>query len=414
MKLPLEKYYRWFFVIGFLIFIIPTALHAYWLMPFPGSQDLEVMENAYLIEKLLLPLQISGILFMIGPVLKVFLKGSFFKRMIVGLAGVVCFIIFYYSSFEYSAEEMFKEPSDVEFSTSEENKVPLNNVILGLVQNGEVKAYPLNYVGYHHKIQDSIGGKPVLITYCTMCRSARMYDPVLNGKKQTFRLVGARHYNAIIEDQETKSWWYQATGEAAAGPLKGSRLKEIDFEQSTLAAWLDRYPNSLILQPDTLYSENYERLKNYDKVRKYAQDSLYNDTLPMKWNNWVVAIKQKNRSKVYNWEHVLKYNPVNDTIGNMSVVVALEKDSLSLHTWNREVNGKVVEFEFDSAGKGLRDINTKSLYTWQGKCIEGPDSGQQLKRVASYQEFWSSWETFNKNITAWKPKPETDRLKTGE
>ena len=97
-------------------------------------------------------------------------------------------------------------------------------------------------------VQDKVGDKPILVTYCTMCRSGRVFDPVINGKHEQFRLVGMSEYNALIEDQTSLTWWQQATGEAVAGDLKGSAMIEIKSEEMTLEAWVRKYPNTKILQ----------------------------------------------------------------------------------------------------------------------------------------------------------------------
>jgi hypothetical protein len=55
-----------------------------------------------------------------------------------------------------------------------------------------------------------------MVTYCTVCRTGRVYGPIINGKKETFRLVGMDHFNAMLEDATTKSWWQQATWDARA------------------------------------------------------------------------------------------------------------------------------------------------------------------------------------------------------
>ena len=88
--------------------------------------------------------------------------------------------------------------------------------------NGEAKAYPIQLIGYHHQVMDTVGNEPVIITYCTVCRTGRVYSSSLNGRHESFRLVGMDHFNAVFEDETTKTWWQQATGEAIAGPLKGS------------------------------------------------------------------------------------------------------------------------------------------------------------------------------------------------
>jgi hypothetical protein len=49
-----------------------------------------------------------------------------------------------------------------------------------------------------------------------------VFSPVVDGRSETFRLVGMDHFNAMFEDASTHSWWRQANGEAIAGPSKGS------------------------------------------------------------------------------------------------------------------------------------------------------------------------------------------------
>ena len=106
------------------------------------------------------------------------------------------------------------------------------------------------FLGYHHHIQDVVGGSPVLVTYCTVCRTGRVFEPVVNGKQETFRLVGMDHFNAMLEDATTKSWWRQATGEAVSGKLKGQKLPEVFSTQTLLATWLLLHPASKIMQAD--------------------------------------------------------------------------------------------------------------------------------------------------------------------
>ena len=101
--------------------------------------------------------------------------------------------------------------------------------------NGEAKAYPIQFLGYHHQVQDTVGGKPMMVTYCTVCRTGRVFEPVVNGKHEKFRLVGMDHFNAMFEDVTTKSWWRQVSGEAITGKLKGQQLPEVHSTQTSLA-----------------------------------------------------------------------------------------------------------------------------------------------------------------------------------
>jgi hypothetical protein len=119
-----------------------------------------------------------------------------------------------------------------------DNKVDRKKLVIGVVSNNEAKAYPIQIIGYHHQVRDTIGNTPIMVTYCTVCRTGRVFSPVVNGKPETFRLVGMDHFNAMFEDATTESWWQQATGVAVTGKLKGKALQEIPSTQSTLESWL--------------------------------------------------------------------------------------------------------------------------------------------------------------------------------
>lgn len=100
------------------------------------------------------------------------------------------------------------------------------DLVITVERKGDARAYPIELIGYHHQVLDTIDGEPVMVTYCTVCRTGRAFSPLVNGEPETFRLVGMDHYNAMFKDgTRTKSWWRQATGECIAGPLKGQLLR---------------------------------------------------------------------------------------------------------------------------------------------------------------------------------------------
>ena len=92
---------------------------------------------------------------------------------------------------------------------------------MGVLVNGEARAYPIQFLGYHHQVRDTIAGQPIIVTFCTVCRTGRVFSPFVDGAPETFRLAGMDHFNAMFEDATTGSWWRQATGEAIAGPRRG-------------------------------------------------------------------------------------------------------------------------------------------------------------------------------------------------
>ena len=241
---------------------------------------------------------------------------------------------------------------------------------------------------------------PVLVTYCTMCRTGRAFSPIIEGRHQEFRLVGARHYNAIIEDQTTKSWWYQESGEAAAGPLSGSRLQDIPYEQITLKSWIGRYPNTLILQPDMNFADDYAELTSYDRAMRVQKDSSGN--LPA-WQrkSWVIGVALSGEARAYDWNDLVRLRVINDRLGSSPLVVALEDDTVSYHVWSPAVGGRILDLVIDPTSHLLQDTSTGSLWDWQGECVQGDRKGTRLEKIQAHQEYWHSWQNFHKNTSRW-------------
>jgi hypothetical protein len=388
-----------FFWVGWFLLVVPGLVHAYLLMPFPGSQDLEVITLVYYLEKWVWPARIAGLLLLLPPLWRTIRSTNRREQWVRSGVLALSAGLFYFTDVAYKAERMFEEPQTVTFARPKESKVPDSLLVIGVVHEGVAKAYPVNYLGYHHKVQDQIGTLPVLVTYCTMCRTGRVFSPVVNGSPQTFRLVGARHYNAVIEDRATKTWWYQATGEGAVGPLKGHQLNEVPYEQGTLQSWLAKYPNSLILQPDPHYQDGYDVLKRYDRLQPLDKDStLQADTLIRK--SWVVGITVGKEARAYDWKKLVEAKVVHDQLGGLPIVVAVENDSLSFHAFVRKVNGKSLHFE--RTQHGLRDQETGSEWNWQGVCVKGPLAANALPRVQAHQEYWHSWQRFHTPTSLWR------------
>jgi hypothetical protein len=391
----------WLFWAGLALLILPGLLHAYLLMPFPGSQNINAITVCYYLEKLVLPLRILGAVLLLAY-LFTYLSKDKPKQKIVKLSLLVLALgSFYFTDYMFKAEVMFKETQKAKFANGLKNKVPQSYLVIGVVNNGVAKAYPVIYLGYHHKVQDSLGGKPVLVTYCTMCRTGRVYDPVIRGREQTFRLVGARHYNAIIEDVSTGSWWYQATGVSAVGPMKGAHLTELPYEQMTLEAWLARYPASLIMQPDNIYQDEYKDLAKYDVKQAVDKDSTLKKKDSLVSKAWMIGIIVNGKPKAYNWRQMVKKQILNDNLNGTPLLIVIEDDQQSFHTWSTLVNGKPHHFKRDKENC-LADDETSSVWDWNGTCIAGVYKGKQLDKIQAYQEYWRSWKQFHPGTELWK------------
>jgi len=89
-------------------------------------------------------------------------------------------------------------------------------------------------------------------------------------------------------------------------------------------------------------------------------------------------------------------------LNKISLLIAIEKDSLSYHIWNRTINGNNLFFTMDSTGSGFQDNETNSFWNMKGECVDGNLKGNKLSKIQGHQQYWRSWRTFHKNTSQWK------------
>ena len=384
------------FTIGIFILIIPEFLRWYLIMPLPGSQIYNTAGFAHFLHCFINVFRVVGGLLILFPLISFWQTGKLLLRITTSILVLFYAALFYITNYKFSAEHLFLEPEKKAFLPVESSVVDSTNLVIGVALNGQAKAYPIQYIGYHHMVQDTVGNTPVYVTYCTVCRSGRAYSQFLDGKRIQFRLRGMDHFNAMFEDVGTTSWWSQESGQAIAGKLKGTTLNEIPSQQMTLNAWIRLHPNTLILQPDPKFAQEYKQLRKYDYgTVKYGL--TYTDSTSWKDHSWVVGIETGKKSKVYDWNTLKKVRLINDTIGDVPVLLLLEKDNMSFHAYLRKAGDQLLVFEWNNEMQSLIDSNTHSSWNYDGQCLEGTLKGNQLVTLPAYQEFWHSWETFHPN-----------------
>jgi len=383
--------------LAFTILIGSEILKVYYIMPFPGSQQDETITIAYFLNQNILYFRIAGWLLLIYGLFSCWSTTSINIKVIIGIFFALYLFVLILFNFYFLADKMFYQPSHKIFASASDSKVDSRRLVVGVSINGETKAYPLEIIGYHHQVRDTVGGKGIMVTYCTVCRTARVYDPTIDGRVETFRLVGMDHFNTMFEDSKTKSWWRQADGKAIVGAEKGKQLTEIPCEQMTLLAWLRLHPNSKIMQPDTTYTLGYEGLQGFDNGT-IGSSLEHRDSLSWKSKSWILGVQIGEKARAYDWNELLNDRVINDTLNGEPILIALQNDSATFHVWKRDT----LTFSPDKAANYLTDSNTVSTWNMDGECVSGSQKGRKLSAIQSYQEFWHSWKTFHPQTTRYQ------------
>jgi hypothetical protein len=247
-----------------------------------------------------------------------------------------------------SADHLFYQPGKIIFKGATTNQVDLNRLIIGVVMHSEAKAYPIRFIGYHHQVMD--------------------------------------HYNAMLEDATTHSWWRQVTGEAIIGPRKGQHLPEVFSQQSSLAEWLKQYPLSLIMQADSTYIDEYSNNTDYE-TGKSRKELTGTDTLSWKPKSWVVGVTAGKHTKAYDWNRLKVERIIQDHIHGTPVLIVMNQDTAGFYAFERP----------NSLDKFMLNDNVLTLGNHHFKINgKGIDTTFNLKVLPAYQEFWHSWSFFHR------------------
>jgi uncharacterized integral membrane protein len=369
------------FYIGITGLALFEVLKVFFIMPMPGSQGIDSVDLAYFLHTWRWPFRLVFALLIISGAFAAYRA----KRWLMLASLIACLFVAWAFNFKMAADAMFYQPTRMLHAASGDNKIPLEKLVIGIERNGESRAYPIQLIAYHHQVLDTLSGEPIMVTYCSVCRTGRIYEPKVNGSPETFRLVGMDHFNAMFEDAHTGSWWRQVNGEAIAGPLKGTLLPELPGEQTTLEKWLERYPQSLVMQHDSTFIEEYEDLDDYDFGVERG-DLTRTDTLSWKEKSWVVGLVEGDSSRAIDWNELKRRRIINLRLGGKPVVVVLAADDQSFYAYRRPGEGYLT-VENDILHYG------GNAYTLWGDPLT--DSVPRLKKVKAYQEFWHSWRTFH-------------------
>jgi len=346
----------------------------------PGSQRMNSIGLAHFLYRWRWFFRILFLLMIVAGVIRARGKRKWLLIIPLAIVGAVA----YMANFVMAADHMFYQPGKLLMASATDNKVDTGRLVIGVTLNGEARAYPIRFLGYHHQVQDSIAGQPVMITYCTVCRTGRVYQPLVNGKYEKFRLVGMDHFNAMFEDASTGSWWRQVTGEAVTGRLKGQHLPQLFSTQTSLAEWLQLHPNSLIMQADSGFIKSYDTTGNFE-TGKSRSKLTGTDSISWKDKSWVVGVKAGNSKKVYDWNQLKRARIIQDKVEGTPVLLVLSNDNKSFFAFERPGHDIQFTLENDTLNANNRHYRIDGT---------GIDTSFSLKPLPASQEFWHSWRTF--------------------
>lgn len=285
--------------------------------------------------------------------------------------------------------------------------------VIAVEINGEAHAYPHAILMWHEIANDEVGGVPVAVTFCPLCNASIVFDRRLGDSVLEFGVSGLlRNSDMIMYDRTTFSWFQQFTGIGIAGFYNEVSLEFIPSQVVSFEQFAERYPDGLVMSQDTGFGRRYgsNPYSGLDDSRSPVTGlyrGAYDERLPARER--VLAGIIDGVGIAYPFPVLSQEFIINDQIGETPVVamwqpgvlssldeasIAESRDIGTAALFHREVDGRLLTFQYDEENGQMIDVETGSLWNLFGEATDGELAGQSLDQLIAAPHYWFAWYAF--------------------
>jgi len=300
------------------------------------------------------------------------------------------------------------------YVTVAEANLFLNDEGFGLAVeiNDRWRFYPYQILVWHEIVNDTFENQPLLVTYCPLCFTGKVFERELDGQAVEFGISGKLYNsNFLMYDRKTDSLYSQALGEAVVGEKTNTKLVHYPSLVMTWNDFKKNHSEAEVLSLKTGIIRDYTRdpYSNY-----YSNDSTLlfplskiDNRLPNK--TLIYGIRIGNIRKAYTESDIKKVEIINDVVGNEPIIVFWDDEQNTVRAYKsyftKETKQNSFEFEIDNSL--LFDKTRNTTVSFNGKVINSEtgktnaelvEEAEELECYNCYLEpiilensFWFSW-----------------------
>lgn len=273
--------------------------------------------------------------------------------------------------------------------------------VLGIVLNGEARAYPHKILKQHEIVNDRVGDTWVSVTYCPLTGSGLVFDPHIDGQRLDLGVSGLLFANNLVMYDRASGAIYgpQLSVEGRCDVFRGESLAVFPVQEMSWGRWKHFHPDTKVIgvrAQDDRYLEDpyrgYDDIDNYDIWYPGPVDT----SRPPKERVLAVRVGDGGRGYPFGELAALgETSVVNEVVGEIPTVILYEAAfGENAVAFDARVDGEALEWEV--AGIGIwADVQTGSRWTIEGVAFDGPLKGTVLEpRADAYVAFWFAWRHF--------------------
>jgi hypothetical protein len=314
---------------------------------------------------------------------------------------------------------LFVDPSQITYVGEED-------LVLGVVVNGEARAYPENLGWWHEIINDRIGDRAVSVTLCPLTGTGLVFNATdTDGSQIEFGVSGLLiNSNLVMYDRRDNTTLYpQMIFTGISGSFKDQQLELLPVVETTWAMWKRLHPDTRVAQFGTgldRYSEflrsNYflsryttypygDYRGNHGDLFLFVEPTATPDLSVLQAKEVVLGLCREGQAKAYPFRDLPDRAVVNDVVGSTSVLVLFDRLSHTAIPYNRVVAGQTLSFYAVEPEGNLpvefKDVETGSRWSLLGQAIAGPLQGEHLDQLPAYNSMWFAWATYWADTQVW-------------
>ncbi len=285
---------------------------------------------------------------------------------------------------------------------SEVTDIRPNELIVGVLHEDTIHAYPHNILNWHEVVNDSINFNGFVLSYCPLTGSSMSWDPDDTVGNTEFGVSGLLYNsNLILYDRETDSHWSQMIEQSVEGPRASDRPVRIQVVETTWRTWLAMYPNSLVMMRSTGFDRDYDAYPYNDY--RFSEELLFpvsNTDNRLHPKNRVIGVRDGSVSKVYQLDG---FGPstqaINDQFnGDPIVAVGNSSDNIAVVFRRDLADGTILTFSgLDGQLPDIMQDTEGNVWDVFGNAVSGPRVGERLAMTNSYTAMWFAWAAFFPN-----------------
>lgn len=287
-------------------------------------------------------------------------------------------------------------------SADEADYLSGEDIVFGAAVNGQARAYPIRIMDWHEMANDTLGGEPVLLSYCPLCGSAFLYSRRFGADVYTFNSSGLLYEsNKLMYDDQTFSLWPNLLGKPLSGPLSDSAatLKRFSLTTTTWANWRTTHPDTDVLNPNQGTILTYDGHEAYDLYR-VERDALipvsyYDDRLPPK--AWVYGLEVEGQAVAFSMQALPETGVLNDTINPLNVLLVVDPIPGSQYGFYPSTVRAFVRQDqtFTRTEAGIQDQDGVVWIVSEDGLLNS-NSGAILPRLNGETAYWFAWSNFHR------------------